>query len=142
MHAHKIGVGIFMIVTHFGILLSIFAFWISGGFLFDEMITALGLIAPLFAGYSTVIFSYIADHNKMKPPSEPVTVSYRVVSFLVALLFAVVVGGAVVLWAFKIGFTDFEQFKIVVGLLEGMFGVYVGQFIYSMFPKAVVPKAV
>ena len=137
MHAHKISLGIFLVVTHFGILLSIFAFWIKGGFLFDEMITALGLIAPLFAGYSTVIFAYITDHQRGTPPPEPVTVSYRVTSFFVALMFAVVVGGAVVLWAYKIGFTDFEQFKIVVGLLEGLFGVYVGQFIYSMFPKMV-----
>jgi hypothetical protein len=47
-----------------------------------------------------------------------------------------VVGGSVVLWAYKKAFTQFEQFKVLVGILEGAFGVYVGQFIYSMFPPA------
>jgi len=140
MHAHKIALGMFLIITHFGILLAVLGFWICGGFLFDEMVTALGLIGPLFAGYSTVVFSYITDQKRGPPPDEPVSVSYRVTSFLVAFLFALVVGGAVVLWAYKIAFAQFEQFKVLVGILEGAFGVYVGQFIYSMFPPAANKK--
>jgi MFS family permease len=140
MHAHKITIGMFLIVTHFGILLAVLGFWISGGFLFDEMVTALGLIGPLFAGYTTVIFSYITDQKRGAPPDEPVSIPYRAASFLVAFLFALVVGGSVVLWAYKKAFTEFEQFKVLVGMLEGAFGVYVGQFIYSMFPPAANKK--
>ncbi len=50
-------------------------------------------------------------------------------------LFVAVVAAAVIFWSYKIAFTNFDQFKVLVGLLEGAFGVYVGQFIYSMFKK-------
>jgi hypothetical protein len=134
---HKTQVGSFLVAGHFVILLSIILAWIDHGFLFEEMVTALGLIGPLFAGYTTVIFSHIIEHAQdvTNPAQESLSLVYRVASFVVPAIFILVVGGSVYMWANKIGFTDFEQFKILVGLLEGAFGVYVGQFIYAMFKK-------
>src|SRR5215470_737511 len=97
MHAHKVRLGIFLVSIHFIVLLSVGVFWVAGGFLFDEMIAAVGLIAPLFAGYTTVIISYINDHKNTEPPPEPVTHAYRISSLLIALLFGIVVEGAVTL---------------------------------------------
>jgi hypothetical protein len=82
MHAHKIAVGFSLIVTHFGIIILVSAFWILGGFLFTEMVTAIGMIVPLFAGYTTIIFSYINEHRKVAPPREPVAAPYRFTPFL------------------------------------------------------------
>ena len=136
MHQHKLLVGLLMSAGHFLVLLMILGLWIAGGFLFDEMVTALGLIGPLFAGYTTVIFSYIREHPEaIQAPQERISWAYRATSLFLPILFVVIVGTAVVLWAYKIAFTTFDQFKILVGLLEGAFGVYVGQFIYSMFGK-------
>jgi uncharacterized membrane protein len=138
MEKHRNQVGSFVVIGHFVILLSIIFAWIDHGFLFEEMVTELGLIGPLFAGYTTVIFSHIIEHAQdiKVQKQEYVSLSYRIASFAVPALFIAVVGACVYMWANKIGFTDFEQFKILVGLLEGGFGVYVGQFIYSMFKKA------
>ena len=136
MHRHKLLVGVLMSLGHFIVLLAVLGFWIAGGFLFEEMVTALGLIGPLFAGYTTVIFAYVIDHPEViTSPGEKISLTYRIMSLFVPLLFIGIVGGAVVLWAYKIAFTTFDQFKTLVGLLEGAFGVYVGQFIYSMFKK-------
>jgi len=46
MHKHKIAVGLSLVFTHFGIIILVFAFWIIGGFLFTEMVTAIGVIVP------------------------------------------------------------------------------------------------
>ena len=137
MERHKNQVGSFVVAGHFIILLSIIIAWVKHGFLFEEMVTALGLIGPLFAGYTTVIFSHIIEHaqDPKAQTNEDLSFVYRAASFLVPAVFIAVVGASVYMWANKIGFTEFEQFKILVGLLEGAFGVYVGQFIYSMFKK-------
>ena len=52
-----------------------------------------------------------------------------------ALVFGAVVESAIVLWAYRKGFSEFGQFTKLVTVLEGLFGVYAGQFIYSLFPK-------
>jgi hypothetical protein len=55
---HKTQVGSFVVAGHFVILLSIILAWIDHGFLFEEMVTALGLIGPLFALHDGHIFAY------------------------------------------------------------------------------------
>ncbi len=71
MHKHRLRVGLFISSAHFVVLLTILGFWVAGGFLFDEMVTALGLIGPLFAGYTTVIFAYLIDHpHVISSPEE------------------------------------------------------------------------
>jgi len=136
MHKHRIKLGIFMIISHFLILIEVIVFWMLHGFLFEEMTTSLGLIGPLFAGYTTVIIAYIIDHaSVLKDDGSEVSLAFRMVSFMVPAMFVLVVAISVALWAFKVGFTEFNQFKVLVGLLEGAFGVYVGQFIYAMFKK-------
>jgi hypothetical protein len=136
MHKHRIQLGIFMIISHFLILLEVIVLWMFHGFLFEEMTTSLGLIGPLFAGYTTVIIAYIIDHaSVLKDDGSQVSVAFRAVSLMVPAMFVIVIASSAVLWAFKIGFTEFNQFKVLVGLIEGAFGVYVGQFIYAMFKK-------
>jgi len=136
MQRQKIIVGLFMIGSHFFIILMVMVAWLAGGFLFTEMVTAVGLIAPLFAGYTTVIIGFINDNREALPRSDTeVTESYKVVSFALPALFAFVTGASVVMWALRIGFSEFDQFKILVGMIQGIFGVYVGQLIYGMFKR-------
>jgi hypothetical protein len=136
MHKHRIQLGLFMIISHFLILLEVIILWTFHGFLFEEMTTSLGLIGPLFAGYTTVIIAYIIDHaSVLKDDGPRPSVAFRTVSFMIPALFVAVIASSVALWAFKVGFTEFSQFKVLVGLIEGAFGVYVGQFIYAMFKK-------
>jgi hypothetical protein len=71
----------------------------------------------------------------LKDEGPPLSMAFRVMSLAIPGLFVIVVFASIVLWAFKKGFTEFDQFKILVGLIEGGFGVYVGQFIYALFKK-------
>jgi hypothetical protein len=136
MHKHRLQLGIFMIASHFFILVAVIALWVFHGFLFEEMTTTLGLVGPLFAGYTTVILAYIIDHpNVLVDDGPALSTAFRVLSFSVPALFVIVVFVSILLWSFKIGFTEFDQFKVLVGLIEGGFGVYVGQFIYALFKK-------
>ena len=128
--------GIFLIVAHFGILLLIIAFWLHGGFLVDEMTTAIAIIAPFFAAYTTAILRYIIDSkHHVAARGRDVTPVFAFMAFMIPSLFIALVAAAVVMKAFNIGLTSFEDFKILLGAAETIFGVYVGQLIFSLFEQ-------
>lgn len=128
--------GIFLIVSHFGILLLIIAFWLRGGFLVDEMTTSVAIIAPFFAAYTTAILRSIIDSkHRTAARGRAVTPVFAFMAFLIPSLFIALVAGAVVLKAFNVGLTSFEDFKILLGAAETIFGVYVGQLIFSLFEQ-------
>jgi hypothetical protein len=140
MFDHRTKVGLFMIAGHFVIILLILTMWGVGGFLFEEMVTAVGLIGPLFAGYTTVIVTHVIENrDPTSEKQEPLTAAYRLLSVAIPAVFMMALVAAVLFWSYRIGFKSFDQFKILVGLLEGAFGIYVGQFIYSMFKKREAP---
>lgn len=135
MHMLRTLTGSTMVVANFLLILGVFVLWLMGGFLFSEMVTTVGLITPLFAGYTTAILKYVIENRfrRSKQEESPVSLIFAVYSLGIPLLFALLVGGAIICWAYRYGFSEFEQFKISVCLIESAFGVYVGQFVYSMF---------
>jgi hypothetical protein len=137
MTKHTLNIAILIVASHFCILIEIIWLWLKSpkGFLFPEMVTAIGLIGPLFAGYTTVILNTVIKTGESTIPAGTENIAYKSFSLAIPLTFSLVVAGAVYCWGFKIGFTDFEEFKILVGLIQGAFGVYVGLFIYSIFKK-------
>lgn len=127
-------VGIFIVCSHFFVIVLTFMFFFASGFDFDEMTTIIGLVSPLFAGYTTVIISYIIKNRRdVRLHSSTVNTPYIFLSFLTPSIFVLLVLLLVVLQAWDIGFNNFNQFKAALTLIEGAFSVYVGQFIYSMF---------
>ena len=133
-NANKIGVGLFMIASHFLAIVVLVLLTFIGGFSIDEMTTTIGFIGPLFAGYSSVIIAYIIKHKSDTSYGEGiVNPVYALVSFAVPALFVLIIFSLIFLKAFNFGVTDFSIFKTIIGLVEGAFGLYVGQFIYSMF---------
>lgn len=136
----RIRLGLFLIVAHFGILLMVIVFWLAGGFLREEMTTSIAIIAPFFAAYTTAIIRHLIKTKHPTPDQgRPVTSAFVFVSFLTPSLFVLLVAGAVVLKAFNVGLTSFEDFKILLGTAETGFGVYVGQLIYSLFEQPEEP---
>ena len=127
---------IFLVVAHFGIIMIVIILWILGGFLTEEMTTAVAIIAPFFAAYTTAILRHvIRTRNETAAPGRPVTGIFAFLAFLTPSLFVAVVAGAVLLKAMNIGITSFENFKIMLATAETVFGVYVGQLIFSLFEQ-------
>ena len=134
--ALKNRLGIFLIVAHFGVLLLVVVFWLAGHYLTEEMTTAVSIIAPFFATYTTAIIrNIVASKHRVAARGRPLTGVFVFVAFLVPALFVALVGSAVVLKALNIGLRSFEDFKIMLGAAETIFGVYVGQLIFSLFEK-------
>jgi hypothetical protein len=137
MTRHSAIVGLMIVLGHFSLLILVIALWLRypTGFLFGEMVTAIGIIGPLFAAYTTVIINVILRTRHERVEADRGNGFSRGMSIALPILFAAIVGRIIWCWTFKIGFTDFEQFKVALGSIEGVFGLYVGQFIYGIFKQ-------
>ena len=110
--------------------------WLFGAFLTDEMTTTVAIIAPFLATYTTAIIKYIAElKNKVLARGRPVTSIFVFMSFCIPGAFVMLLVAAVLLKAFNIGLRSFEDFKIMLATVETIFGVYVGQLIFSLFER-------
>lgn len=129
--------GLFVIASHFGVLLLVLLFWLSGNFLTEEMTTTVAIIAPFLATYATAIIRYIIEsRHDLAPEGPSLTGTFVLITFAIPGAFVFVIAGAVILKAFNIGgLNTFENFKIMLGTAETIFGVYVGQLIFSVFER-------
>ena len=135
----KTKVGLYFVISHFLILILILVCKFMGGFSFDELTTTIGLVVPLFATYTSSIIKDIVKNAQVTPSIEKLySAPFRFITlFLIGLFFAYLVT-IVVMKAFNYGFEDFEQFKILLGLSEAIFGAYIAQIIFSMYEHASV----
>jgi hypothetical protein len=111
----------------------------TGGLLFQQFTTILGLILPLFAGYVSVIVKFFAA-NKYAPSVEidspPMALPFVVLTLFFPTLFGVFLAGCIILAGKNMVFRDFDDVKIAVGLGQSAFGIYIGQFLFSLFDSA------
>jgi hypothetical protein len=130
----RIKVGLFFVVTHFIILAWVLICKFMGGYTFEEMTTLIALLIPMFASYSTVIIKDIVKNAEVDQTNKVVyTAQFKFLTLFLCILFFGFLFTVIFLKAFNYGFEDFEQLKLTVGILESMFGAYVGQFIFSMY---------
>jgi hypothetical protein len=130
----KVAVAVFIVCAHFGILVLSFLLYLAHGFTFEEMTTIIGLIGPLFAGYTTIVLTFMSRVQGVRPKvSKSVGLSFVFTTLLSPILFTLALASCVVLKAYNIGFANFDQFKTMVGVVQTAFGVYVGQFVVSLF---------
>src|SRR4051812_48653891 len=114
---------ILMILSHILTLFVLLGLYFSGGFAFDELTTTLALLAPLFAGFTTVI---IKDSVAGALPSVvPVGTrqlpwNFAFVTLIFSGSFTVYLIAIVTLKGFNIGFATFDQFKILLGISESI----------------------
>jgi len=132
----KYTIGWFLVVLHIIVILLAIGFFIKGGFTFDQLTTLFAVIVPMFAGYTTAIVTFVVNNRFVEvDPSKLVNVTFVVMSFLFPSIFSVLIIGAVTLQAFSVTFENFEQFKHALILIEGLFAIYVGRFIYALFER-------
>jgi len=127
-------IGVFIVISNMLMIIAVFVFYISGGFLFDEMTTSISLIAPMFSIYTTLIIkNIVANKNKTISDSKVVTKTYGFIAFLMPSVFILFMLIIIALKAFNIGFASFEQFKTTLALGETVFGAYVGMVFSPLF---------
>jgi len=130
----KTRIGLSIVISHFSILLLVVVLFLFGGFIFEEMTTTIALIIPMFGIYTSAIIKHIIANRKiLQTDSEMVTKDYIFISFMIPSIFIIFIISIVILKAFNIGFTSFEQFKTMLAIGETMFGAYFGIVLSSMF---------
>lgn len=130
----KIAVGLFVVLSHLTLLILAAVLFVAGGFLFEEMTTTIALVIPMFSIYTTAVIKYIVSNRGVLNNKDGlVTKSYAFISFLLPVIFVLLVGAAICMKASNIAFANFEQFKIMLGVLETAFGTYMGIVLSSMF---------
>lgn len=131
----KSSVGFFIIGFHFSIILLIIGLHtIIGGFSFEQMTTTLALIIPMVGVYTPAIVKYFNNTKSMQHiKSKNVSRDYILLTRWVLGIYALALISIILLKSFNIAFSDFEQFKTMLGLIQTAFGVYVGMILSSMF---------
>ena len=125
-----------LIPSHLIVLGIAFVLYIKGGYSFEEFTTLLLIIVPLYATYTTLIIRYL---TKDVPPPTTTTTTTTLnparTFFTIALpiLLTIYFCTIIYLKAYNIGFDSFENFKGLLGVSEVIFGIYVGQFIQSLY---------
>ena len=127
-------IGMFLILANLLVVSTTLIFFFLHGFLFEELTTTIALIVPMFSVYTTaVIKSIIANRAKRNDETPLVSGQYIFISWLFPVIFTVYLLSLVVLKAFNLAFSSFEQFKTMLVGSETIFGAYAGLVISSMF---------
>ncbi len=130
----KSRIGLFLIISHFAIILLVVILFLMEGFKFEEMTTTIALIVPMFSIYTTAIIKHIIANSRQRQGySEAVTKEFVFITFFVPSLFVFFLTAIIVLKTLNIGFDKFEQFKIMLAVSETVFGAYVGLVMSSLF---------
>jgi hypothetical protein len=84
----RTALGLFLVISHFAVLLLIITLHFLGGFKFDEMTTAVAIITPMFASFTTVIVNQvITERSGVAAASENVSAPFVFLSFFFPVLF-------------------------------------------------------
>lgn len=127
-------VGVGVVLGYLGIVVLTIILYFFGGFLFDELTTIIALIVPMFGIYCSAIIKYITTNRgaKRKKTIE-ITRVYALISVIFPSVFIFSLGVIIVLKACNLAFSNFDQFKMTLGLLQTAFGVYMGLILAEMF---------
>lgn len=133
-HDLKKAIGLLVVISHFFVVVLIVGLYVIGAFLFDEMTTSVALILPMFSVYTTAIVKYFAAARFSAATNEPkLSNEYVFIATFIPSLFVLSLIASILLKSFNIGFSNFEQFKYVLGMTEIVFGSYIGIVLSSMF---------
>ena len=130
-------IGLFLIGSHFLLVLLIVLFFLLGGFTFNQMTTAIALIVPIFSAFSAMIIKYFIYSKEHKSDShKTVPKSFATVVHFVSITSVCFIYLILLMKVFNA--ITFEQFKLLVGLTETCFGLYFGMVLASLYELKVV----
>ncbi len=98
------------------------------------MKTTVALIIPMFAIYTTAIVSlFVLPAKPSLEPAPPVQFRTVFVTVFFPVIFVVAIVAMILLKAYKIGFSTFEEFKDMLGIIETVFAVYLATVLRALF---------
>jgi hypothetical protein len=128
--------GIALIAMHLIILVSAILIKLMHGFDKSEFTTVVGIVAPMFSGYTSAILAFIIrDRHVTIDRSKRVTGTYALLIIVFPLILATIVCASMWMEAFSKGFENFDDFKTLLLALESAFAIYVSLLVYSLFDK-------
>ncbi len=127
-----------MIASHLLTFFWLLALYFIGGFAFNDLTTSIALLMPLFAGFTTMIVKdaiaeAAPEAAAIRTRELPWDFGFLTLAFcgsFTAYLFLIVT-----LKGFSVGFSSFDQFKMLLGASETVFGVYVGYLMPTLFTQ-------
>jgi hypothetical protein len=127
--------GAVLVVSHIGLIFLIVALFAAHGFAFDEMTTLLSIIAPMFAAYTTAVVRYFISHRHRKVTLGQTSREAVIIVLLFPTLFGLALATLVVLKAFNLAFENFEQLKVLIAAMEGIFAAYIAFIVTEFFER-------
>lgn len=127
----KIYLSVFFILSHFGIVLYLVYLRYYLDYIQQrDFEAAASIIFPVFATISTIIIKYIIENkNRSLVKSRKVNNLFVFISFLLPFLF--VLSLVIVIYLQRV--KPNPNFVPILGILESLFGVYIGYIIKSLF---------
>jgi hypothetical protein len=139
-HGLRTYLGVYIIILNVALISLVFACFYEGGFDPDELTTVLAIVFPMFACYATAAIRHLVNERIVKnDESKRLSTSFVSISFIAPSLFVLVISGVIFLQARGTTFSNFEQFKKLLLIVETVFSAYLGQIIYSMFARTELP---
>jgi hypothetical protein len=130
-------IGLGLIAAHLITIVVLLGFYSVGGFHFDEMTTAVGLLSPMFLAYTSVITSYFTKHPHQTKDEGPAMASaFVALSVATPLLFSLLVIVSTILKGTNLAFGSFEEYKGTLLGLEAVFAAYLGRLVPVLFGPA------
>lgn len=111
---------------YIAILINLIACWMLGGFDFDEFTTTLAVILPLIGAHIATIISFSQNNPRgLDKDSDSIMMLPGAIALTAPALFVTLMFLAILAKAFNVTSITFEQFKILLACINGMFGAYV-----------------
>src|SRR5438105_4331354 len=92
----RTSIGLFWVIAHIGVVLTICICFASGGFEFEDASTLLAIVLPMFSGISTVIVKYFAKHRHGVPKGHALAAAYVILTYLLPVVFTGLIIGIII----------------------------------------------
>jgi len=126
-----------LITAHFFLILLVFLIWAFQGFTFSEMTTTVAVLLPLFATHTAAIAKYLVKNRVavVDANAKTITAEFRFLALFPPTAFVLLILVLILLKAFNVAFTTFDDFKISLALCESIFGVYVTSIVTALYKQ-------
>lgn len=129
-------VGITIIILRVLTIAIVISFFVTGKFLLNELTSLLVIITPVLGIYSTLIVRYIIN-SESKKHTQVVSQTYSLLSFLLPIVYMISMV-LLVFWYVSSGRMDFDRFKVLIGLVEVIFGPLVSIMLGNLFALSTI----
>lgn len=99
----------------------------------DELSTCLTLLGPTFAIYTAAVLRFISRREERRASGRRVSAPLAFISLAYPSFFLIATLAILFAKAFNYAFTSLEQFRVMLSVVQGAFGLFGAQIIASLF---------